>query len=193
MIPTIAVIAAIAEKKKNFSDGSDHMKPLSSDCSDNNRWDIKSSTLAIVVTAIAGEWFPYDRWTFFSVIAAITAIVAIIWKQGLIYRNNHPPFLLNCYLCALQTYRTHSSKLRLLLVLWTLSTKIVSVRQKVHVPYMFAFFEIMANGNNFLMLSCSLSHLSCHLKRCSLSKHFFPWSARNLKQTEDSRGTKSQW
>ena len=37
MIPTIAVIAAIAEKKKNFSDGSDHMKPLSSDCSDNNR------------------------------------------------------------------------------------------------------------------------------------------------------------
>ena len=39
---------------------------------------------------------------------------------------------------------------------------------------MFAFFEVMANGNNFLMLSCSLSHLSCHLKRCSLSKHFFP-------------------
>ena len=51
---------------------------------------------------------------FFSV---ITAIVAIIWKPGLIYRNNHPPFLLNCHLYFLQTYPTHSSKLRLLLVL----------------------------------------------------------------------------
>ena len=39
----------------------DHMKPLSSDRSDNNRWDIKSSISAIVVAAIAGEWFPYDR------------------------------------------------------------------------------------------------------------------------------------
>ena len=57
MIATIAVIAAIAEKKK-FSDRSDHMKPLSSDRSDNNRWDIKSSISAIVVTAIAEEWFP---------------------------------------------------------------------------------------------------------------------------------------
>ena len=52
-------------EKKYFSDRSDHMKPLSSDRSDNNRWDIKSSILAIVVAAIAGEWFPYDRWTFF--------------------------------------------------------------------------------------------------------------------------------
>ena len=89
------------------------MKPLSSDRSDNNCCDIKSSISAIVVAAIAGELFPYDRWTIFS---AITAIVVIIWKPGLIYRNNHPPFLLNCYLYALQTYRTHSSKLRLLLV-----------------------------------------------------------------------------
>ena len=57
------------EKKKTFSDRSDHsahMKPLScSDRSENNRWDIKSSISAIVVTAIDGEWFPYDRWTFF--------------------------------------------------------------------------------------------------------------------------------
>ena len=54
MITTIAVIAATAKKIKiNFSD---HMKPLSSDRSDNNRWDIKSS-----ISAIAGEWFPYDR------------------------------------------------------------------------------------------------------------------------------------
>ena len=69
MVATIAVIAAIAEEKKNFSDRSDHsdhMKPLSSDRSDNNRWDVKSSFSAIVVAAIAGEWFLYDRWTFFS-------------------------------------------------------------------------------------------------------------------------------
>ena len=65
----IATIAATAKKKKNFSDRidhSDHMKPLSSDHSDNDRWEIKSSISAIVVAAIAGEWFPYDRWTFFS-------------------------------------------------------------------------------------------------------------------------------
>ena len=111
MIATIAVIAAIAEKKKNFSDRSDHMKPLSSDRSDNNRWDIKSSISAIVVAAIAGVVSIWSLNFFFS------AIVAIIWKPGLIYRNNHPPFLLNCYLYALQTYRTHFSKLRLLLVL----------------------------------------------------------------------------
>ena len=91
----IAIIPVIAEKeKKNFSDCSDHMKLLSSDRSDNNRWDIKSSISAIVVAAI----------------------VEIIWKPGSIYSNNHPPFLLNCYLYALQTYRKHSSKLRLLLV-----------------------------------------------------------------------------
>ena len=53
-----------------------------------------------------------------AVIAAITAIVAIIWKPALIYRKNHPPFLLNCHLYVLQTYRTHSFKLRLLLVLF---------------------------------------------------------------------------
>ena len=52
------------------------------------------------------------------------AVVAIIWKPDKIYRNNHPPFLINCYLYALQTYRTHSSKLRLLLV-----TKIKDVKK----------------------------------------------------------------
>ena len=34
-----------------------------------------------------------------------------------IYHKNHPPFPLNCYLYAQQTYQTHSPKLRLLLVL----------------------------------------------------------------------------
>ena len=108
------------------------MKPLSSDRSDNNRWDLKSC-----ISAIAGEWFPYDRWTFFS---PITAIVAIKWKPGLIYRNNYPPFLLNCYLYALQTYRKHSPKLWLLLVSWLNShQKIISIqtpqRDPVHKIY----------------------------------------------------------
>ena len=46
-------------------------KPLSNDRSDNNRWDGTFSISVIVVAAIAGEWFPYDRydpcdsWTFF--------------------------------------------------------------------------------------------------------------------------------
>ena len=39
-----------------------------------------------------------------------------------IYRRNHPPFPLNCYLYAKQTYRTYSPKLRLLLVIRKLST-----------------------------------------------------------------------
>ena len=41
----------------------------------------------MVVAAIAGEWFPYDRcdrWFFFSAIAAITAI---IWKSSLTVTN----------------------------------------------------------------------------------------------------------
>ena len=54
MIATIAVIAAITEKKK-FSD---HIrKPLSGDRSDNDRWDRTFYISAIVVAAIAGEWF----------------------------------------------------------------------------------------------------------------------------------------
>ena len=94
------------------------MKLLSSDRSDrsdNNRWDLKSSILAIVVAAIAEE-FPFSHMIAELFFSAIAAIVAIIWKPGLIYRNNHPPFLLNCYLYALQTYRPHFSKLLLLLV-----------------------------------------------------------------------------
>ena len=41
----------------------------------------KSAIPGIVVATIAGEWFPYDRWTFFP--SAIAAITAIIWKTGL--------------------------------------------------------------------------------------------------------------
>ena len=58
-------------------------KTLSSDRSDNDLWDRKSFISAIVVAAIAGEWFPYDRydrsdrWTF-----CFSAIEAIIWKPG---------------------------------------------------------------------------------------------------------------
>ena len=51
MIATIAVIAAITEKKK-FSD---HME--TTDRSDNDRSDRTFYIEAIVVAAIAGEWF----------------------------------------------------------------------------------------------------------------------------------------
>ena len=53
-------------------------KPLSSDRSNNDRWDRKSSISVIVVATTAEKWFPYDRcnrWT-------IAAIIAIIWKPG---------------------------------------------------------------------------------------------------------------
>ena len=45
-----------------------HFPLTRSDRSDNDRWDIKSSISVIAVDAIAGKWFPYDRfdrWTFF--------------------------------------------------------------------------------------------------------------------------------
>ena len=82
--PVFHMIATIAEKKKS----SDH-----SDCSDNNRWDGTFSISGIVVAAIAGECFlcdRCDRWTFFfSAIAAITAIVTIMWKPGIRDRNTY--------------------------------------------------------------------------------------------------------
>ena len=58
-------------RKKSSAIAAIIRKPLSSDSSDNDRWDIKSSISVIVVAAIAGKWFPYDRydrcdrWTFF--------------------------------------------------------------------------------------------------------------------------------
>ena len=83
----IAVITAIAVGKKGSAIIAIIWKPLSSDRSDNDRWDRTFSISAIVVAAIAtiaGKWFPYDRCdrgTFFS------AIVAIIWKPGLSYAS----------------------------------------------------------------------------------------------------------
>ena len=84
MIATIAVIAAIAEKKKNFSDRSDHsdhMKPLSSDGSDNN----------LIDRFRCDRWRMVSIWSlnfFFSANTAITVIIVIIWKPGLIYHNS---------------------------------------------------------------------------------------------------------
>ena len=85
MSTTIAVIAAMAEKKKNSVI---IWKPLSSDVSDNDCCDRTFYISAIVVTAIAGEWFHMiakitaiaEVFLFSSVIAAITATVTIIWK-----------------------------------------------------------------------------------------------------------------
>ena len=116
----IATIAAIAEKKSSAI-----------------IWENGNSS-AIAATTIAEiELFTSQRllslrslesgfiWSLWSLRSLkfffFWAIVAIIWKPGLIYRNNHPPFLLSCYLYALQTYRTHSSKLRLFLVIRCIS------------------------------------------------------------------------
>ena len=85
------MIATIAEKKKSSAIAAIiaiTWKPLSSERSDNDRWDRTFSISAILVAAIAGKWFPYDRWNFFfSAISAITAIVAIISKPGLSYQS----------------------------------------------------------------------------------------------------------
>ena len=79
MITTIAVFA----EKKKFSD---HMKPFSSDGSDNDRWDRTFYMSAIIVAAIAWEWVhmiaAIAEVFFFFAVAAITAMVAIIWKPG---------------------------------------------------------------------------------------------------------------
>ena len=61
MIATIAVIAAITEKKIISVIAAIIRKPLSSYRSGNDLWDIKSSISVIVFTAITGKWFPYDR------------------------------------------------------------------------------------------------------------------------------------
>ena len=75
----IATIAVIAEKKKVQRSYGNH-SPV-----------IAATTIAeIVVAAIAGEWFHMIAMIaaiaevfFFSAIAAITAMVAIIWKPGI--------------------------------------------------------------------------------------------------------------
>ena len=95
-------------------DRSDHMKPSQ------RQQSMRYKKFYLSDRCRCDHWRVVSIWSlnfFFSAIAAITAVVAIIWKPDLIYRNDHPPFLLNCYLYALQTYRTHSSKLRLLLVI----------------------------------------------------------------------------
>ena len=80
MIGTIAVIAAIAKKKKGSAIAAIIWKPLSSDSSadrsDNDRWDRKSSIQRLLSLR--------SLTLFFSEIAVI---VAIIWKPGFIVTN----------------------------------------------------------------------------------------------------------
>ena len=109
------------------------MKPLSSDRS--NRSDNNLSD-----RCRCDRWRVVSIWSLNFFFSAMVAIAAITWKPGLIYRNNYPPFLLNCYLYALQTYRKHSPKLWLLLVSWLNShQKIISIqtpqRDPVHKIY----------------------------------------------------------
>ena len=54
-------------------------KPLSSDRSDSDHWDRTFYISEIIATAITE--------IFFSVMAAITAVVVIIWKPGLSYAS----------------------------------------------------------------------------------------------------------
>ena len=127
----IATIAVIAEKKlSDRSDNSDHMETTLQRSQRSQR----QRSLRYKECYLSDRC-RYDRWTFL-----FSAIVAIIWKPGLIYRNNYPPFLLNCYLYALQIYRKHSPKLWLLLVSWLNShQKIISIqtpqRDPVHKIY----------------------------------------------------------
>ena len=110
IIATIAVIAAVAEKKKLQRSQRSYETTLQRS---QRQQSLRYKKFYLSDRCRCDRWRVVSIWSlnfFFS------AIVAIIWKPGLIYRNNHPPFLLNCYLYALQTYRTHSSKLRLLLV-----------------------------------------------------------------------------
>ena len=116
MIATIAVIAAIAEKKKKLQRSQRSYETTLQ--RSQRQQSLRYKKFYLSDRCRCDRWRVVSIWSlnfFFSAIAAITAIVAIIWKPGLIYRNNHPPFLLNCYLYFLQTYQTYSSKLRLLL------------------------------------------------------------------------------
>ena len=74
MIATIAVVAAIAEKKSSAIIAI-LRKPLSSDRSDNHRWDTKSSISVIVVAAIAGNGF--------HMIAMIAAIAELVFFSAI--------------------------------------------------------------------------------------------------------------
>ena len=71
LVPIWSLRSLWSLRKKSSAIAAIIRKPLSSDRSDNDRWDIKSSISVIVVAAIAGKWFPYDRydrcdrWTFF--------------------------------------------------------------------------------------------------------------------------------
>ena len=81
MIATIAVIAAITEKKSSAI----IWKPLSIDRCDNDRWDRTFYISAIVVASIAaGDWFHMiamiaaiaEVFFLFSAITAITVMVS---------------------------------------------------------------------------------------------------------------------
>ena len=108
MIATIAVMAAIAEKKKK------------------KKRQKKKRTSAIAATTIADilKVISQRSLSLRSLESGFHMIADIFFlsdrrdhmETGLNHRHNHPPFLLNCFLYALQTYRTCSSKLRLLLV-----------------------------------------------------------------------------
>ena len=105
MIATIAVIAAIAEKKKKLQRSQRSYETTLQ--RSQRQQSLRYKKFYLSDRCRCDRWRVVSIWSlnfFFSAIAAITAIIAIISrKPGLIYHNNHPPFLLNCYLYALQS------------------------------------------------------------------------------------------
>ena len=61
MIATIAVIAAIAEKKNTFSDRSHHSDHMETSFQGSQRQRSLRQNFFYLSSAIAGKWFPYDR------------------------------------------------------------------------------------------------------------------------------------
>ena len=114
MIATIAVIAAIAEKKKLQRSQRSYRSYKTTVQRSQRQQSLRYKKFYLSDRCCCHRWRVVSISSLKFFFSAITAIVAIIWKPDLIYRNNHPPSLLNFYLYALNG--THSSKLRLLLV-----------------------------------------------------------------------------
>ena len=102
MIDTIAVIAAIVEKKKKLQRSQRSYETTL------QQWQRQQSHRSFSLRSLESGFHMIAELFFLSDHSDRSDHM----ETGL----NHPPFLLNCYPYALQTYRTHSPKLRLLLV-----------------------------------------------------------------------------
>jgi len=162
MLPSLRLL-----RKKNLSDRSDHSNDMETTLQRSQRqWSLRYKKFYL-----SDRWRVLSIWSpnfFFWVTTAITVIVAIIWKPGLIYRNNHPPFLLNCSMYALLTYRRHSPKLRLLLVCidglwkywWGADTLTLTSRTTIFTEVCKKLQSHVENGEETLLMPASQAVLS---------------------------------